>query len=664
MRSYRGPSLVLFVMAALIVGSLRSVAADDGGPDPPPFPYAELAALSAAEVPKRILALEHVVVRLRPAHGWAVVGELEPGDVAIAEAATFTYSPWRWNNGWHRGLFEIWLRVVLPQGVNGWIPAETTSLSQGLWARIGTEPYQPLMARWLGAGQSNQVGLRAWPNGPPVAGQTSVTEGPYGVFGRSLDGAWIALRISVLQSAAVWAPVAEVQLLDIGATPSDLPAFVGTETTILPVGETNGRQPRSIAPATEWRWTSDHRIIGVGDDTFWRYDPGTQAEHSISRPHGRYELSPDGRRLAVEVRRPDDREEQYFDDVALVDLNTGGVLRFTNVHYVYPLDFGSYLGSWSSDSQAFLAPRLAMREMEFSVLTVTGERHDLPGIEMGLWDAWRWGSDNRLVHEGGDAIPVVTGRGSDLQTTERPVLSAEEQLSYWPVAQQICMLPPGEYDAPGTGVQAFRVPDTVFGKERERIRDCSWFRAWEIDQERTIIYHVPTGTLLLFQTPSGQITELLPELSPDVLIKQRGTVLPSPSGQRMIFHRGSGQDFLGIPHLFDLSLPQHKQLPLTRGQICGRHWNWSPDEAQFTAEVDLTNDYNSRFGLDGLVVDAGSPRRYYGVSEIRLVNRTGSLLRSVRTLHADRSLIEAKWSQDGRWLALGGHRADECTSGH
>lgn len=654
--------LALIAAIAAIVGSVQIARADSSVSATPPFPYAELAALAAAEAPKSISVLDQVVVRLRPGYGWSSVAQMEAGDIAIAEAATVEYSSWRWNNGWHRGLRSIWLRVALAQGITGWIPAERAALSPGLWARLRTASYDPLLARWVGAGSSELAGLRAWPSGPLVPDQSSIRGKTLGVFGRSVDSGWIALRVPDSDAAVVWAPVGEVELLERIVTSADLPVFVGTETTVLPVGEPRGRQPRSIQPATEWRWTSAQQIIGVGDDTFWRYDPETQAEHSVPRPPGRYELSPDGRRLAIEVEPPADREEQWFNDLALVDLLTGEVTEFVDVHGVHPLDFGSWIGDWSPDSRAFLSPRWA-RGMEFSVLSATGERYDLPWFRIGRWNPWRWQSDNRLIHEGWEATSIVNRDGSDLETTEHPPLSAAEQYDWWPVAQRLCELPPGEYLAYRIGPVAFGVPDRVVGEEWERIRDCARFESWEVDEDRTILHHEPTGSLMLFQASTGQATELLPR-PPDYYGDPRGSTHLSPSGQRAIFHLGHGPVTLGIPYLIELSPVRHTELPLAYDQICGRQWNWSPDETQFTAEVTVNSDHNSEFGSDGLAARTSGPHTRYGVTEIRFLDRTGAWTRSVRALYFNESVIEAKWSHDGRWLAFGGHRTSPCATGH
>ena len=664
-------AITVGVAALVLAAGLGSpLAADDPGAQGP-FPYAELAALAAAVAPPRVVALEATAVRLRPAHDWPTVARLGAGEAVLAHAVTHEYAPRQSadSTSWLRDRY-LWLRIATADGVSGWIPSAETSLSDALWRRIDVQPAAPVTARWLGAHEpvGERIGLRARPAGPLLEWQDEVSEGPHGVFGRSADGGWVALNVGHLDVRVVWASIGEVDLEAADLTAADLPFFVGSEVAVLPLGEADGRRPRSIEPAVEWRWIAGNRIVGVGNETFWRYDPETGSHHSVPRPAGRAELSPDGMQLAVELRRPRESDGPASDDLALVSLDDGATLVFADALNVYKSEGVLYLGSWSPDSRAFLSPRVG-DDWEFLVVTVSGERYELPKI--GAWplNPWHWRANNGLLY--GDS--AVSYDGTGLHTIERAVRPAETSIPHWPALQRICALPAKyEYLTDDRGERAW-ISGEIFGdEEANRISTCLSNEIWPLDGVRTLISDRQSGALWLFDAASGRLREIIAALPPEHRQNLRVVVSVAPGAERLVMHRYGGF-WPSDTHLVELLPPYPTTVvAFVPSQICGQRWNWSSDGEQFTAEADAGWGGEFTAGPDGLTTEW---RGLYGrerVSQIRFFDRTGEMLSALRTFYAPqdrawpgRRLMEAKWSPDGRWLAIGGHPARECTTlGH
>ena len=661
---------ITVVAAALVLaaGLGAPLAADDPGAQEP-FPYAELAALAAAVAPPRVVVREATAVRLRPAFDWPTVARLGAGEAVLAHAVTHEYVPRQSSDstGWLRDRY-LWLRIATADGVSGWIPAAETSLSDALWRRVDVQPAAPVTARWLGANEpvGERIGLRARPAGPLLERQDEVSEGPHGVFGRSVDGGWVALNVGHLDVSVVWASVEEVGLEADDLTVADLPFFVGSETAVLPLGEADGRRPRSIEPVEEWRWIAGNRIVGVGSETFWRYDAETGSQHSVPRPVGRAELSPDGRQLAVELRRPREGDQAVFNDLALVSLDDGSTVVFTAVHDVYSLDFGRYLGAWSPDSRSFLSPRWSSI-MEFSVVTLDGERYELPDIGADRWNPWRWRSNERLVHDGWETTAVVNSDGTGLDIAGHLIRRAEASIPHWPALQQVCELPDGDYEyQKGPRGESLWISVPIDGEEGERIRACLSNDVWRLDGGRTLISDRQSGAVWLFDAVSGRTTEIVAALPVEDRLNLRVVVSAAPDAAHLIVHRHNGLWALDA-HLVELSPPYRAEVLPAASWICGQHWNWSPDGEQFTAMAGSGSVGETAVGPDGLMTERSGRHGRDRVAQIRFLDQTGEPLRTVRTIYRPLhgSLMEARWSPDGRWLAIGGHFAGECIAqGH
>ena len=672
MRRFRA---ITAVAAALVLaaGAVAPSAAD--GPGGVGLPYAELAALAGLVAPPRVAVQEATAVRLRPGHDWPVAARLGAGEVVLVSAITHEYPPRRlppWDDAsWLRD-HHLWLQIAMPGGASGWIPAARTSFSDALWRRVDVRPAAPVTVRWLGAGVplDERIGLRARPAGPLLEWQDEVSEEPHGVFGRSVDGNWVALDIRRLDAPVAWASIEEVGLEAADLTVADLPFFVGSEIAVLPLGEADGRRSRSIEAAEEWRWAAGNRIVGVGSETFWSYDAETGSQHSVPRPAGRAELSPDGRQIAVELRRAREGDQAVFNDLALVSLDDGSTVVFTAVHGVYSLDFGPYLGAWSPDSRAFLSPRWS-GIMEFSVVTLDGERHELPDIGAGRWNPWRWRSSDRLVHEGWETIAAVNSDGTELDIAEHLVRRAETSIPHWPALQEVCELPDGdyEYQAGPRGASVW-VSVPIDGAEGDRIRACLSNlsnEVWRLDGGRTLISDGQSGALWLFDAASGWLREIIAARPPERRLDLRVVVSVAPGAERLVVHRYGGP-WPPDAHLVELFPPYRTtDLAVASGQTCGQHWNWSPDGEQFAALADAGSVGETLVGPDGLTAGRIIRRIRDRVSQIRFIDRTGELLRTVRTLSRPTNgrLMEARWSPDGRWLAIGGYFAGECIAlGH
>ena len=178
--------------------------------------------------------------------------------------------------------------------------------------------------------------------------------------------------------------------------------------------------------------------------------------------------------------------------------------------------------------------------------------------------------------------------------------------------------------------------------------------------------------LLLFDGTTGAAARLsVPENVGDI----GGEFHFAPSGQRLALRGGSRDDVRVYVVEFasgewieiDLRIETDAWNPESvDGYVCGGRTNWSPDGEYFTVEL---REYYERRGeewyrRDGL---AGFTSEDVG-SQIRIYDRAGHFVRSFRTLGGGglNSVMEAKWSPDGRWLAVGGRTPSplECDPGH
>lgn len=82
-------------------------------------------------------------------------------------------------------------------------------------------------------------------------------------------------------------------------------------------------------------------------------------------------------------------------------------------------------------------------------------------------------------------------------------------------------------------------------------------------------------------------------------------------------------------------------------RVCGGPWDWSPGGEHFVFLSYEANWYPA--GLDGEQRSA----------LLRIYGRAGALMQSYRTLVELRRVSQARWSPDGRWLAVGSRQFGE-----
>lgn len=674
------------VWAAIAVGAfsaclLVSAAADE--PEAWRFPYAELAALAAAVAPVEVsFTLERdVAMRLRPAVNWPVVARLDAGDEMSASAIT--------------GGLDPWVLVGLSGGASGWVRLADTTWG-GAPPRLPRLSAAPIRARpaneytrlYVSPGGAGRGAGRSW---------LWADDPPLGVAGRSPDGQWVALRVYSTdgrwEPEVVWAPAAEFELIGVDAAVSDLPIFVGRETSLIPVDGGSELEPATLPAADEWAWTAEGWIVGVAERGIWRYDPSERRLETYPRPKGNATLAPDGRHIAVascsnlqrECGKPDFSPfAAYPFDIVIVPTDGGASVRVRDVHS--PLlgwKFGTpyQTGEWSPDGATFLTVMQVWRDgwpdvgAAWSVIQVDGRSATLPRFSDGPNEYWVWLADGTLLWNewsGGEALWIATHEGVPLRSVALPGAVAEV-IGYNAWFRTRYMHPWSSLkwavrSADAGGWQLFDLatgaiaplqisqPSEAFAEAAEGRRFAIPFRR---DQQ---------DALLLFDGGSGAAA---------ILPLSTGGALPpgefsfAPSGPRLLLRDGVRLQVVdvasGAAADVDLRIETEDWNPSgAHGYVCGGGLNWSPDGERFTVEI---REFHEQQGGEWYRRDGLAAFAFGEVgSQIQVYDRSGEFVRAFRTLGAGphSSAMMGEWSPDGRWLAIGGHSlwSAECSLEH
>ena len=664
------------LVAAVIALALSGSAVADG-PEPAPFPYGELAALAAAEAAPRVrvVAAVDAAPRLRPGLDWPVIAEVARGEELMASGITPGLDPW--------------LRVTQPSGPGGWIRAADVEESNASAQHLILRSAPALLA----GPASECASLRAWPGGA-ATGNLCASDRPRAVAGRSPDSRWVALSYSRWPPEVVWAPADQIDLSASDIAVSDLPVFVGHGTTLVPTGAGAAGQAAMLPAAADWAWTPDNQVVGVGERAIWRYDPLQRTTETYPRPAGAATLAPDGEHAAIascsNAWTECGKARQAPFDIVIVPTDGGGWKRVRDAYnLLVGGKFGTpyAVGEWSPDGRALLT-WLAPEDLdsgwpgfavEYSVINVGGEHYPMPRFGIEPRQYWVWLEDGTLLMRAWlrDAqryvatLYAATSDGVPLRELELPDALSGIRWFRTGKGHPWATLKAAVWSNGGD----WRLFDLETGATAPLQISESAAMFAEPSTGRRFVYRIGADenrTLLLFDGTTGAAARLaVPESVGDI----GGGFHFAPSGQRLALRAGSRDDVCVYVVEFasgewietDLRIEADEWNPeFGDGYVCGGRTNWSPDGERFTVELreyyeQRGEEWYRRDGLAGFAFgDVGS--------QIQIYDRAGNFVRSFRTLGggSGNSAMEAKWSPDGQWLAVGGRTPSplECSLGH
>lgn len=643
MRRLRGWAAVAAALV-LAAGVIAPSAADEPGG---PLPYAELAGLSAAVAPVRVVVSEAAAVRLRPAPDWPAVAEVEAGRRLLATAVS--------------GGRNAWLRVRLADGVEGWVDEASVGVSATARERLPVEWAPPITA----AGPYWGAEFSAWPSGPGVGYR--VVGGPWGVAGRSIDSEWVAVRVPGLAPQVVWLQASEVELNTPDLSVADLPVFLGRETLVLPVGDPDGREARTIRPAVNWKWAADDVVLGWHSDELWTYDLGSAELEVRAAPATRGLPSPDGRWLAVEGCVGPGSCEPTVDlpiaaragDVTLVSLTGERDFVFFNVFgRIGTMREGENMhgwgwpGRWSPDSQVLLVPsfhRSGYSGENWTALTVDGGEYPVeiswlePLVDAETYPcnvyAWSAGPGRTLIFEGMcDGMAHVFDLSGTLLRSE-PRSGRHRSGAAFGLNEIT------------SGVRAEWSPDRSLAIVTSRHERAAWL--YRASSQRSELLDIP-----LSRGRSEWASSWSPDDETLALIDQLDS--------------GCGVAYYEAVWLVEPASGAARQVSLSwpTARVCGTDVEWSADGEWWWIEThgasrvygEEVNVSGASYGQDGLA----APNGY--AAQLRIYDQQGSLAHMFRTELESWDVAgthRAAWSSDGRWLAIGGRNTGVwCRCGH
>lgn len=490
------------------------------------------------------------------------------------------------------------------------------------------------------------------------------------VMGRSPDDRWVALYSRWETPNVLWALAEQIDLLGADLEIGNLPVFVGELTALMPTGESDGRAPVYLPPALNMAWTADGSLVGIQEDAFWRYD-GERGELEVHpRPRGDATLSPDGRYLAVAVCANgwgDCGLGSYVPFDVLIMPTDGGPSARTSGVSLRPWVASKYavsyrVGLWSPDSRFLLAPRAEWSSGEhpgdslaWSVISVDGGRNELPvttSIGMRWRRYWYWLDDETLIrwdarYLNPEWAQTVRRDGSQLRKASFPEAyeyAGRIRVLHADRGGSVRILAWLEED----GWAAFE-PTTGALARLETLGevDGEMGRAVPMDQSE-LVFIASRGEVRAIATGATGATGATSTDGP--VLREWGRA-SAPTGRRVIARFSDG-GYAELP-LYAVELDAREraaadvEVESLDQRVCGGPWNWSPDGEHFVFLSYEANWYPT--GLDGEQRSA----------LLRIYGRAGALMQSYRTLVELRRVSQARWSPDGRWLAVGGRQLGE-----
>ena len=654
MRRFRAITAVAVVLAAALV-AVAPAAAD--GPGGAGLPYAELAALAGAEAPAPVMAREAVVVRLRPAADWPAVAEVGAGRRLLATAITPGADPW--------------VRVMLAGGSTGWVRVGDVDAPAAALARLPARTAAPIRVR---AGATSGWAFVRPGGGPSVFTVGSQGE-TYAVFGRSPDGAWLAVAPGAEWPDVERAPEFAWVWADLlygggsGELLEQLPVFVGGGTFVVSAEGEGDPALLSGPPASVWQWTADGRLAGVEGEQIWLLDPELETVTRDAPPTGGWSFSPDGRYVVVMVPGYNSGSLSQSEHMGfllyLIAVDGSRVVTFSDA-FQYPQSGSSVYryGPWSPDSRwLIVAGARVLNGVPTgpTAVSVDGEIHAFRGLR-GSVPVWL--NAETLVVHGGDVLRVATPRGGITRTIALP--DGGWGGWSWDVVPQ-----------PGVSIVWLSTYASGWYAVNYTTGGVSKIDAMSALGSHAQVVWSPNGAYALVLQ-----TDELPALYDDRL----GTLRVLPDASELQSDAGApfrSRHAAWSPNSSEFILQADKEsidlfrlTPLdggernvelvrkitTRGHFarwCEGHDQWSPSGDHFVVHQHEAAAVGPH-GRDGLAV-LKSPLSGFHLSRLLIFNREGQLERSYRSFapgHWSGSLLQ--WSPDGRWLAFGNHFGRGC----
>ncbi len=208
----------------------------------------------------------------------------------------------------------------------------------------------------------NSAAIYARPNGEPSGfhiyevydnwGGTAPNQ--YVVLGRSLDEAWLAIRLDDFVPPVGWV---QSEYVNLNVDPTTLPYMLSGETELFPIANAiqaaNG-QVRTALRLYHWQWRDDGVLVG-SNDGLWRWDPAVDVEPVQFAPSQWVVFSPDGR-YAASGTSPDYDSGDLTRDITITEVDSGESITFVDAGAAYFTHHESDPSlTWSPDSRFLLA---------------------------------------------------------------------------------------------------------------------------------------------------------------------------------------------------------------------------------------------------------------------------------------------------------------------
>lgn len=608
-------------------------AGDEDDTDNAPVSALAKALKELTDVPAVVLV--DAEVRVRPGLPWPAIDRLRAGDSATVLNRA-----------------SGWLRVRSEDTSEGWIISSAVDLGRVKERHIREEPAPPIIAEWQGV--------------------------EYGVIGQSADGAEV--RMLGDSEEVVSAPKGEVMLMADDITVDDLPVLIGDETVVFPGDDFRAGQGKILPRADEWMWLPWGWLLAHNEEYIWQWHPETDELEFIRRPPGYASFSPGGESLAILTCGGEESCFPYL-DVTILPLDGTPMVRLMDhaevnqslgalkaISILWCNDWMCHDFFWTSDGRGLLTPLVPETATSASAAALLHADK-----QIAVFDPW---SPPPALPEGCSPAPSPSGvgwrLGSDDGVTFTVTCVDDAEGLPWRTAT---------YDASGQSITV-RAPDS----SDQQVSDVTYPYADVVDQlgdgayvlrggtdQRSIGIDAAARQLFTYDQAENHLRPINhdPYVIPDWLweLLERG---PQIDYQRWDFYWSNNNQVAafwrtGITHIataFLVDVAMATAVPLPIGAVrtwrCFPTGGWSPDGTIFQIEFEASsgNERLERLWIDGTAAPGSK------IAQRQIVSSEGeplAVMRALAHLKYTEPAHIARWSPDGRWLAIGGHQElDHC----